>query len=313
MYGLNGRPGRQRIPRFGLRLLRADFAFMIFILVTAVAVLSNQKSAWATEITQPNTNPFVIPLDSHLTALPFTVFSTGWPNHQLVYIEICDGEPTTKPGWSPAGHCDNQSSPSPAAADSLGNVIFPAGSPNFSIVDFHGASPNGQFNCVAPSELPGDSTAGADGSRTLSARDTQAADGVPLNPATPAWTQCQLRVSTNNAYTTTDQRFITLLIPPPGRGGASAPAPASGAYRASGASTSAVGSAASQNGTGTAGTRSLAPGAAGTAPADPGLSHLASTGIDPRGLVVLGFALIAAGGVFVVRARYGRRLKVSST
>ena len=313
MYGLKGRPGRQWVPRFGLRLLRTVFAFMIFILVTGVAVLSKQTSAWATEITQPSASPFVIPLDSHLAALPFTVSSTGWPSHQLVYIEICDGEPTTRPGWSPASHCDNQTSPSPAAADSHGNVTFPAGSQNFSIIDFHGASPNGQFNCVAPSELPGDSAVGPDGSRTLSPRDTQAADGVALNPDTPAWTQCQLRVSSNNSYSTTDQRFMTLLIPTLGGAGASGPVPPSGASRASGATTSAAGPAASHDAARSTGTSALAPGAAGSALAGTDPSHLASTGIDPRGLVVLGFALISVGGVFVIRARYGTedRLNVS--
>ncbi len=148
--------------------------------------------AFAGTITTPSSNPFTIPVDGSGNPVSFTVSGGGFNAGGQVYIEECDGVSPTSPGWSPTLHCDNATSPSAVTADSNGNYTFPAGDPNFGFTPFpNGLSPSGQFNCIAPGQTP------------------------PSNGHT-SYTNCQVRVSSNNGSTTSDQAFITLTYPQQG-------------------------------------------------------------------------------------------------
>lgn len=172
------------------------------------------------KITKPS-NPYVFVLNTHGVPVPFDVQSTGWRFHQLVFIEICDGKPATAAGWSPGLDCDDETSPAPVAASATGMVTFPANNSNFAIVTFHGASPNGSFNCLAKNEIPRDAIPKTQRDTNgrpftyylLSAKDKKAPDGASLSPASFAWTDCQLRVASNYASATNDQQFISLVWP----------------------------------------------------------------------------------------------------
>ncbi|HWE56675.1 MAG TPA: Ig-like domain-containing protein [Acidimicrobiales bacterium] len=173
-----------------------------------------------TQITTPSTNPYSVP---EATAgnpdypaggpEPFTVTATGFAPNQSVYVEICDGLPSTTKGWDPTFDCDNATSPAAATANSSGVANFPATNANFQVGVFRGESPSGTFNCLAAEDVPADATHNLDGSYTLTSADTQTTNGEPLAPSSPAWTNCQVRVSSNNAAVTSDQGFLGLVIP----------------------------------------------------------------------------------------------------
>jgi hypothetical protein len=148
--------------------------------------------ALASSITTPSSNPFTIPEDGTGTPTSFDVQASGFTHGQQVFVEECDGVPSTAPGWSPTIHCDNATSPSAVTADGSGHVDFPKDDPNFGFTPFPaGVSPSGQFNCLYSGEPD------------------------PGNGRT-SYTNCQLRVSSNNAASTSDQSFITLTYPQPG-------------------------------------------------------------------------------------------------
>ena len=119
---------------------------------------------------------------------PLTVTASGFTPGQQVFVEQCDGVPTTASGWDPTINCDSASSPSPLPADSSGSVTFDAASANHKFIPFRGTSPQGNFNCLAPADPP--STNGL------------------LD-----YTNCRIRVSSNNAASTSDQRFFGLTVP----------------------------------------------------------------------------------------------------
>jgi hypothetical protein len=202
----------------GVALVRG---LMAITFVSLASIATNTSKAFADyAITKP-AGPYVFTLKPDGQPEPFDVESSGWQDHQLVWIEICDGEPATAVGWSPGLDCDNRSSPAAAAATASGTVTFPADNRNYAILPFEGASPSGNFDCLTKNEIPSDAketTATDPTGKTytyyeLSANDTKARDGVPLEPGTRAWTNCQLRVASNYTAATNDQRFITLLFP----------------------------------------------------------------------------------------------------
>jgi hypothetical protein len=120
---------------------------------------------------------------------PFDISGTGWtPANTTVFVEQCDGTPSTTPGWDPTVNCDNATSPAGVASNAAGQVSFPANNPNFAFVPVQDSSPQGFFNCLAPGEPdPG--------------------NGLPN------WTNCQVRMSTTNFATTPGQdSFITLAF-----------------------------------------------------------------------------------------------------
>ena len=149
--------------------------------------------ASAATIVQPSTNPFSVPADGAGNPAPFTVQATGYSPGATVFVEICDGLASTTPGWDPTLNCDLGTSPAAAIADQTGKATFDAADPNFRVGVFRGPSPQGLFNCLAPGQ-------------------------ADPNNGLPSFTNCQLRVSTNNTASTSDQAFITLTLPAPGTG-----------------------------------------------------------------------------------------------
>jgi len=103
----------------------------------------------------------------------------------LVWIEQCDGRPTTAPNWLPTRDCDLGTAPAAAIADASGTARFPAGDPNHGFTPFVGLGPQGLFNCLTP-------------------------NGASPKNGLPEYRTCQIRVSSNNNATTTDQVLLTI-------------------------------------------------------------------------------------------------------
>jgi hypothetical protein len=142
--------------------------------------------AGAATITQPK-GPYAVTADSKGNPAAFVVVAGGFPAGANIYAEQCDGNPPTTPQWSPTINCDLGSAPPPAIADANGVATFD-GQSMFQPVA--GASPQHLFNCVASGTTP------------------------PKNRL-KTYTNCQLRVSSNNSTATPDQSFITLVLPGP--------------------------------------------------------------------------------------------------
>jgi large repetitive protein len=142
----------------------------------------------------------------------FTITATGFTPTAQVFAEQCDGTSPATVGWQPTSNCDLGTSPAPVTADSSGNVTFLASDINHAFVPFKGESPQGLFNC-------------------LSAHEADPNDGLP------SFTNCQLRVSTNNTAVTSDQSFLTMILPEP-----TAPGAPTGVVAKSGSTTAATGS-----------------------------------------------------------------------
>ena len=185
---------------------------------SAVAVIGGASPAFAaTSITQPSDNPHTIPVDNNYNALPFDITASGYSSGQPVLIEICDGQPSTSAGWSPTTNCDISTSPSAVPASSTGSASFPASNRNTAIKDVHGQGPGDVFNCLTQTEInnsgPGTTPGQFPGEYTLDPNYTSTPTGQLVDPNVPAWTNCQLRASSNNSAVTSDQALITLTIP----------------------------------------------------------------------------------------------------
>src|SRR5689334_3606678 len=160
-----------------------------FIAISATFVLGLASAASAGTIQTPSTNPFVVPGDVNGNPLSFTVVATGFNPGQNIFVEQCDGVPHTAPGWDPTLNCDNGASNAPVIADGSGTATFTTpGQHEFDPVK--GPQPSGFFACLGPTDP---------------ASDPQLPGGD--------WTNCQLRVSSNNTASTADQAFLTLQLP----------------------------------------------------------------------------------------------------
>jgi hypothetical protein len=169
--------------RPGFRALAAGVASAaIAVLVTSVT------GAGAATITQPAQRPIVVALDAKGFPKALTVVTGGFAPRTPVFVEQCDGTPPTTPNWSPTDHCDLGTSPAPANADANGVATFDASDLAHAFYPFSGESPQSIFNCVA--------------SKTH----------APAN-GLPTFTNCSIRVSTNNGTATADQVFAPLAIP----------------------------------------------------------------------------------------------------
>ena len=144
--------------------------------------------AYAGSVTTPSSNPFTVPGDTAGTPQSFTITATGYTPGTLVYVEQCDGTPSTAPGWQPTENCDLGTSPAGKIADTNGTVTFTANDANWGFTPFKGLSPQGLFTCGSPT-------------------DTNPNDGLPFSKA------CQVRVSTSNTTVTADQTFFTITLP----------------------------------------------------------------------------------------------------
>jgi hypothetical protein len=155
-----------------------------------IGVMVLALPAFAT-FTTPNTNPFTLSVDGSGNPLPFDVVVSGYPTtlpKPNIFEEICDGTPSTAQGWDPTINCDAGTAGSSTQPDASGNVSFPASDPNKHVNPFRGESPSGLFNCIHTG-------------------DTPPANGLPT------FDNCQLRVSSNNTASTSDQQFLTMTLP----------------------------------------------------------------------------------------------------
>ena len=139
-------------------------------------------------VTQPNSNPFNVPGDSAGNPKPFAVEVDGFAPGVQVFIEQCDGKDTGAVDWNVNFDCDLGSATPPVLADAGGVATFPVGTAR-EFTPFKGESPQSLFNCVAASNDP------------------------PTTNGLTDWTNCQVRVSSNNTQATTDQQFFTLHLP----------------------------------------------------------------------------------------------------
>ena len=159
------------------------------IVVGAVLCVASVGVALAaTSITTPSTHPFSVPGDASGNPLPFTVVATGFATGQQVFVEQCDNVPATNKFWDPTVDCDLASSNAPVQADATGTATFVATDLNHRFVPFKGASPQQSFNCLSPTQ-------------------PDPANGLP------SFTDCQIRVSSNNGSATSDQAFLTIVLP----------------------------------------------------------------------------------------------------
>ena len=168
--------------------MRRIVALFLTVLLGGVGLVLVASPASAATITTPTGDPFVVPGDAGGNPQPFTVSASGYAAGSNVFIEQCDGTPTTATGWDPTTNCDLGASPAAVVADAGGVATFPAGDPNYSFHPFKGVSPQGLFNCLAPGQA-------------------SPANGLP------DFTNCQFRVSTNNSASTSDQVFRTMTLP----------------------------------------------------------------------------------------------------
>jgi hypothetical protein len=168
--------------------VRRIVALLLAVLCGALTLTFSLAPAFASTITAPTGTPFAVPGDAAGNPQPFTLTATGFAADANVFVEQCDGTPSTAVGWDPTTNCDLGSSPAPAVADASGAVTFDAADANHAFHPFKGFSPQGIFNCLSP---------------------TQASP----NNGLPDFTNCQVRVSTNNSAGTSDQAFLTMTLP----------------------------------------------------------------------------------------------------
>jgi hypothetical protein len=139
-------------------------------------------------ISIPAANPFAAPGDPTAQPLPFTIVASGLTPGTQAFVEQCDGVAPSAIGWSPTIDCDLGSSPAPVTVDSGGNATFLASSVSHAFTPFKGLSPQSQFNCLASND-------------------------AGLTNGHPNFTNCQVRVSSNNSFATPDQSFFTIALP----------------------------------------------------------------------------------------------------
>ncbi len=158
----------------------------VAVVVLGGVLLLTALVAGATTITKPS-GPYAVAADAKGNPAPFVIVATGFPAGSNIFAEQCDGNPPTTPQWSPTINCDLGSAPPPAIADANGVVTFD-GQSMFQPVA--GASPQHLFNCIAPGTSP------------------------PKNHL-KTYTNCKVRVSSNNSASTQDQTFLAITLPGP--------------------------------------------------------------------------------------------------
>ena len=161
------------------------------MLVAAVVMggipFAAQLSA-ATSITAPSDNPYAVTTSAGGKLEPFTVKVAGFKPSISVYIEQCNGKPSTDAKWKPTLDCDIQTSPAAAITDVNGVATFAAGDANHAFRPFAGRSPQDLFSCTGPGHAAPE-------------------QGIPN------YEHCQVRVSSNNIDATDDQTFLPMTFP----------------------------------------------------------------------------------------------------
>jgi hypothetical protein len=144
-------------------------------------------------ITSPHGNPYVVATDAHGVPVPFTISVSGFQPRSIVYVEQCNGRPTSAPNWSPTRDCDIGTSPAGAITDAKGNATFLANDRNHALHPFAGAGPETLFNCLSPK-------------------------AASPNNGSKDYRQCQIRVSSSNVFSTSDQAFLPIAFASTGGG-----------------------------------------------------------------------------------------------
>ena len=176
---MNGRPHLRRMRRV------ARYGALASLLLVIAPMVSRADAV--TTIVAPDGAPYHVPVDAQGRPVPFTIAVTGFPAGSLVYVEQCDAQPTSAPNWAPSRDCDIGTSPAPVIADAGGRARFAAGDRNHSFQPFVGLGPEGLFSCLTPG-------------------------AAALNNGLPEYRSCQIRVSSSNTQSTTDQVLLSIVF-----------------------------------------------------------------------------------------------------
>jgi len=150
--------------------------------------------AWSTRagatgtVTEPKGNPIHVALDPRGLPVPFTIAGVGFKPGTQVYVEQCDGRPTSAPNWLPTRDCDLGTSPASVIVGPNGRIQFTAGDRNHGFHPFIGPGPETLFSCLRVN--------GAVSSKSL----------------VPEYRNCQIRLSTNNYQVTDDQLMVPIVF-----------------------------------------------------------------------------------------------------
>jgi hypothetical protein len=149
-----------------------------------------------------------VPLNAAGTGpAPFLIVANGFTAGQTGFVEICDGVPSTTPGYDTTIDCDNIAATTgvsigPSGVATFDPTITQGGQHPFAITVFDGPSPGGVFNCLFPGE--------PDPNNGLPSWGSSA---TPPNGGGSA--PCQAKVSSSVAGNTSDQTFFSLINPHP--------------------------------------------------------------------------------------------------
>ena len=141
-----------------------------------------------TTIDAPGDDPIVVSASASGAPGAVTVKVSGFEPNTNVFVEQCSGEPESSDGWTPTRSCDAGTSPAAAIVDADGHATFDASDPNHAFTPVVGPSPQGLFNCIPAGAAKPD-------------------NGVD------SFTNCRIRVSTNNLRPTSDQVFRAIELP----------------------------------------------------------------------------------------------------
>ena len=172
-----------------MKNLRVLFA----LLIAGGICLFTAAAAGAGTIASPQGNPYVVATDAHGVPIPFTIRVSGFQPGSIVYVEQCDGRPTSAANWSPTRDCDIGTSPAGAITDAKGNATFQANDRNHAFHPFSGPGPETLFNCLSPKAAS------------------------PKNGSAD-YRQCQIRAASTNAEGTADQAFLPIVFGSTGGG-----------------------------------------------------------------------------------------------
>jgi hypothetical protein len=159
------------------------------------------RAGAATSVTEPAGNPIHVAVDARGVPVPFTVVATGFKPGTLVYVEQCDGRPTTAPNWLPTRDCDIGTSPASVIVDPAGRVQFTEGDRNHGFHPFLGTGPETLFSCLRVNAA------------------------VSSKSLVPEYRNCQIRVSTSNYQATDDQVMVPIAFGSAAGSSSSGPSP----------------------------------------------------------------------------------------
>ncbi len=183
---------------------------------TGVALLATAAPAFAVGQFLSPANGFTFPVNAAGNPTRQDVKTTNFPIG-LVFIEACDGKSPAARGYDAALDCDNTTAPAPVSSTGPTFVEnFTTANADRAAMAFRGAGGSGTYNCLAPEDVKPGTGPKADGSVTPIGPMTK--NGNVIDLSVPSWSNCQIRVSSNNASNTQDQAYITYVLPNTGPG-----------------------------------------------------------------------------------------------